>query len=64
MIDISKQDLRLVQESQIDFHKINSMKDLESENKTLKTGLILFSVAVVFITGIIIINHYSQEKDS
>ena len=64
MIDISEHNLRLVPESQIDFQKLNRIQDLESENRALKTGLVLISTAVVLITGIFLIDQYSKNKDS
>lgn len=64
MIDISKHNLRLVPEGQIDFQKLNRIQDLESENRALKTGLVIISTVVVLITGIFLIDQYSKNKDS
>ena len=62
MIDISKHNLRLVPEGQIDFQKLNRIQDLESENKALKNGLIISCAILLLLTGVLIIDSYSQEK--
>ena len=62
MIDISKHNLRLVPEGQIDFQKLNRIRDLESENKALKNGLIISCAILLLLTGVLIIDSYSQEK--